>query len=167
MDSPTDVAVELLTGVLMTRAIVYDRCVLAARDICQRLRRKHRLDADAVHATDFDGSLNAGAKPGLIVTELQMPMFSGFELIRRIRLDYDMSELPIVAYTAIDDAMAWEKARDLGANQVIFRGGHDPLARLDVAVESALRKPDLVVADRSPGRILRFFMSNRLAPAAA
>src|SRR3954463_1524072 len=72
-----------LHGAAMTRAIVYDRCIDAARALCARLR-KEQISACAIHPTDFDRTFEEGI-PHLLVTELAMPMFSGFELIRDVR----------------------------------------------------------------------------------
>ena len=151
----------------MARVIVYDRCVLAAREICLRMRRRHHLEASAVHPTDFDLTFNDGAPPALIVTELQMPMFSGFELVRRIRSAYKSSELPIIAFTAIDDAMAWDQARELGANAVIFRNSQDAMLRMDVAISDLLHEPEPIRPARQHGRLLRFLLPGRASAAAA
>ncbi|QOV90166.1 response regulator [Humisphaera borealis] len=151
----------------MARVIIYDRCVLAARETALRLRRRHQLEASAVHATDFDLTFDDGPHPSLVITELQMPMFSGFELIRRVRSAYKSSELPIIAYTAIDDAIAWQQARDLGADRVIFRNSQDAMLRLDVAVSDLLHEPEVARPSRSQGRLLRFFLPGRATAAAA
>lgn len=150
----------------MTRVIVYDRCILEARKTCLRLRRQHHLDASAVHPTDFDLTFD-DAPPSLIVTELQMPMFSGFELIRQVRSVYKASTLPIIALTAIDDAMAWEQAREIGANAVIFRNSQDAMLRLDVAVSDLLHEPEPIRTARAPSRLWRMFLPSRMATAAA
>ena len=151
----------------MARVIVYDRCVLAARQVALRLRRRHHLDASVVHPTDFDLTFDDGQPPALIVTELQMPMFSGFELIRQVRSVYRSAELPIVAFTAIDDALAWEKARELGADVVIFRNSQDANLRLDVAIADLLHEPRSTPAAKPHGRLWRFFMPGRATAAAA
>ena len=101
----------------MIRAIVYDRCIDAARSVCLRLLRR-RIAAVAVHPTDFDLTFEPHGVPNLLITELEMPLFSGFELIRRVRSAWGESPPRIIAYTMIDDAGAWQKARDLGADEV-------------------------------------------------
>lgn len=156
-----------LTGVLMARVIVYDRCILAAREVCLRLRRRHQLDATPVHPTDFDLTFDDGPAPSLIVTELQMPIFSGFELIRQVRSVYRSADVPIVAYTAIDEALAWEKARAIGADAVIFRNSQDAMLRLDVAIAELLGEPVPTRPARAHGRLWRFFLPAQATPAAA
>lgn len=151
----------------MARVIVYDRCVLAAREVSLRLRRRHHLDAAVVHPTDFDLTFDDARPPALIVTELQMPMFSGFELIRQVRSAYRSAELPIVAFTAIDDALAWDQAKELGADVVIFRNSQDAMLRLDVAIADLLHEPRPTPAAKAHGRLWRFFMPGRATAAAA
>src|SRR3954454_22658737 len=125
----------------MIRAIVYDRCVDAARDLCAQLRWS-RIAAVAVHPTDFDRTFEAEGLPHLIVTELEMPLFSGFSLIRELRREWGGDELPIVAYTSVDDALAWSQARALGANEVVARSGPDPVKRLEAAIARCLSRGD-------------------------
>lgn len=124
----------------MTKAIVYDRCVDAARALCARLR-KSRISATAVHPTDFDRTFEDGM-PHLLVTELAMPMFSGFELLRQVRADWSRQELPIIVYTSVDDALAWAEARELGANEVVAKMGLEPIKRLEAAIERCLRRDE-------------------------
>src|SRR4051812_11701441 len=117
----------------MIRAVVYDRCIDTARALCVRLRRS-RIMAVAGPPTDFDRTFESEGLPHLIVTELEMPMFSGFELLRQIRGEWGQDELPVIAYTSVDDALAWAQARMLGANEVVARSGHDPVQRLEAAI---------------------------------
>ena len=152
----------------MIRAVVYDRCIDTARTLCARLRRS-RIAAIAVHPTDFDRTFDSEGLPHLIVTELEMPMFSGFELIRQIRGEWSQDELPVIAYTAVDDALAWTQARMLGANEVVARSGADPVKRLEAAIARCLGRGDRqppAAAQRAPGLFTRWFSRAGVAQAA-
>lgn len=140
----------------MIRAIVYDRCIDAARSVCLRLLRR-RIAAVAVHPTDFDLTFEPHGVPNLLITELEMPLFSGFELIRRVRSAWGESPPRIIAYTMIDDAGAWQKARDLGADEVVYKGSANALKRLDLAITECL-----VPTTLRPAVMLR--PAERLAP---
>jgi DNA-binding response OmpR family regulator len=124
----------------MTRAIVYDRCVDIARALCAKLK-KARISAVAVHPTDFDRTFEEGM-PHLLVTELEMPMFSGFELLRQVRSEWSRDELPIIVYTSVDDALAWAKAKEIGANEIVAKAGADPVKRLEAAIARVLHRND-------------------------
>lgn len=152
----------------MTRAIVYDRCIDAARATCARLRRS-RISAAAVHPTDFDRSFEAEGMPHILVTELEMPLFSGFELIRQVRSDWSQAELPIVVFTTADDALAWNEARELGADEVVVKSGPDPMKRLEAAIARCLGKVDApppAMMIRPPSVFARWFHRAPLAAAA-
>lgn len=149
----------------MTRAIVYDRCIDVARATAVRLRRS-RIVAAAIHPTDFDLTFESGGLPHVIITELEMPLFSGFELIRQVRSEWGRSELPIIAYTSVDDALAWAAAKEAGANEVVTKCGPDPLKRLESAVARCLGRNDApppsaainVSALRHPAAWARWFV---------
>lgn len=55
-------------------------------------------------------------KPDLILCDIHMPKMDGFEVVRRLKNDPDMSSTPIVAVTAL--AM-------VGDNERILRAGFD------------------------------------------
>lgn len=148
----------------MTRAIVYDRCIDAARGLSARLRRAG-VRATAVHPTDFDRTFEDGGVPHLLVTELQMPLFSGFELIRQVRREWGRDELPVIAYTAVDDALAWAEARTLGANEVVVKFGPDPVKRLEAAIARCLGRDDADAPVRPHGLFARLFSRPTLAAA--
>jgi DNA-binding response OmpR family regulator len=151
----------------MTRAIVYDRCIDAARTLCARLRKAH-ISATAVHPTDFDRTFEDGM-PHFLITELAMPMFSGFELIRDVRSEWSSRDLPIIAYTSVDDALAWTKARELGADEIVAKMGIDPIKRLQAAIERCLRRDEPqppAPAARPLGVFSRWFHRPAVAAAA-
>ena len=152
----------------MIRAIVYDRCIDTARALCVKLRRS-RIAAVAVHPTDFDRTFEAEGLPHLIVTELEMPLFSGFELIRQVRGEWSGQELPVIAYTTVDDALAWAQARTLGANEVIAKTGPDPVKRLEAAIARCLGRGDRhppAAARGVSGLFTRWFTRPAVAAAA-
>jgi PleD family two-component response regulator len=152
----------------MTRAIVYDRCIDTARATCAKLRRS-RITAVAVHPTDFDRTFEAEGMPHVIVTELAMPMFSGFELIRQVRADWSRAELPIIAFTTADDALAWAEAKEVGADDVVVKAGPDPIQRLSAAIARCVGKGESSpnpMAIRPTGVFARLFYRTPTAAAA-
>jgi DNA-binding response OmpR family regulator len=57
--------------------------------------------------------------PNVILVDLMMPEMSGQETVRRIRFKgYD---IPIIAFTALDDPEAHQEALDAGCNLVLTK----------------------------------------------
>ena len=51
-------------------------------------------------------------KPKLILTDLRMPVMDGFELLKNLRKDNDLKDIPVIAYTA--SAMVKQQEQILG-----------------------------------------------------
>lgn len=58
-------------------------------------------------------------KPDIILVDLMMPNMSGQETVRQIRAKG--FQIPIVAFTAIDDPDIHEEAREAGCNLVLTK----------------------------------------------
>ena len=58
-------------------------------------------------------------KPDIILVDLMMPHMSGQETVRRIR--QNGYQLPIVAFTAVDDPEIHREALDAGCNLVLTK----------------------------------------------
>ena len=66
------------------------------------------LGADGYQVTAVNSgqaTLNAvaGERPDLILLDLMMPGMDGFEVVRRLKIDADTRDIPIVMVTALDD----------------------------------------------------------------
>ena len=57
----------------------------------------------------------------IVLTDLEMPIMNGFELIRKAKSTPGISEIPIVVVTSSDDVESQIKALDLGAYDVLFK----------------------------------------------
>ncbi|WP_120944881.1 MULTISPECIES: chemotaxis protein [Helicobacter] len=58
---------------------------------------------------------------GLIITDLEMPEASGFEVIRRVKLDSTMAKIPIVVNSSMSGSSNEEMARSLHADDFISK----------------------------------------------
>ncbi len=57
----------------------------------------------------------------LVITNLNMPNFDGYQLIRSIRKDYMNEEVPIIILTSEDDPKSVQMGYDVGANSYIMK----------------------------------------------
>jgi len=61
----------------------------------------------------------------LVVTDVEMPRLSGFDLTARIRADPKLADLPVVLVTALETREDRERGIDAGANAYIVKGSFD------------------------------------------
>ena len=68
----------------------------------------------------------------LVVSDVEMPRMSGFELTARIRADERLAQLPVVLVTGLDSSEDRERGVDVGANAYIVKGSFDQGNLLEV-----------------------------------
>jgi two-component system, chemotaxis family, sensor kinase CheA len=68
----------------------------------------------------------------LVVSDVEMPRMSGFDLAARIRADKALAELPIVLVTALESREDREHGIDVGANAYIVKSSFDQSNLVDV-----------------------------------
>jgi two-component system cell cycle response regulator DivK len=120
--------------------------------------------------TDSRNALDAARQfsPDLVITDIQLPHVSGLDLIRMIRKDEQLSNIPIMAVTAYSARGDEERIRDAGAQayvskpisvvrfaetvEQLLKDGHDTAAR-EAATTPAIDDPESKAntADDSPG----------------
>ena len=73
--------------------------------------------------TDSRQALEAAREfaPDLVITDIQLPHVSGLELIRMIRADEGLAEVPIMAVTAYATSGDEDRARDIGAQAYVAK----------------------------------------------
>ncbi len=60
-------------------------------------------------------------KPALVLLDLNMPGLSGLEVLRFIRRDMRLSDVPVVVVTSEDQKELHREAIDAGANDLIIK----------------------------------------------
>jgi two-component system cell cycle response regulator DivK len=128
----------------------------------------HGHEPEAV--TDSRNALDAAREfePDLVITDIQLPHVSGLELIRMIRNDEQLSDIPIMAVTAYSARGDEERIRDAGAQayvskpisvvrfaetvEQLLKDGHDQVPQQGDS-ESEIDNPESQAntADDSPG----------------
>jgi two-component system chemotaxis sensor kinase CheA len=68
----------------------------------------------------------------LVVSDVEMPRMDGFDLTARIRADNNLSELPIVLVTALEQREHRERGIEVGANAYIVKSSFDQSNLLEV-----------------------------------
>jgi two-component system sensor histidine kinase/response regulator len=62
-------------------------------------------------------------KPDLLLLDVGMPDINGIELLRILRDDPTLKDLPVIMYSAMSDPHIMEQARELGALEYLVKGG--------------------------------------------
>ena len=60
-------------------------------------------------------------KPDVVLLDIQLPVFDGYEVLRRIRSDQRFNKLPIIALSAFAMRQDYEKALALGFDEYITK----------------------------------------------
>lgn len=102
------------------------RVVLVEDDDLVASLVKHRLSRagfEVIHFTDgIAGAEQAGAhEPGLIILDVKVPGIDGFEVLRRLRLDEQTRNTPIVMLTSLGNERDIVRAFDLGASDYVTK----------------------------------------------
>ncbi|HEU4496033.1 MAG TPA: response regulator, partial [Flavobacterium sp.] len=62
---------------------------------------------------------NPPPNPHIVFLDLNMPGFSGFDVLQQLRKSEDFKNLPIVIFSTSSDEQTINKSRELGANYYI------------------------------------------------
>ena len=97
-------------------------------DDCQTTRKLlgHYLKSRGYSVVFAENGLDALEKLGadsvnLVMTDLNMPYMDGMELIKTLRADPSMSDIPILMVTTENDEIEREKAFSTGANGYLVK----------------------------------------------
>ncbi len=114
------------------------RSILVAEDsITSRSLLKNILESagyrvvTAVDGLDAYTTLKTG-NFDLLVSDVDMPRMSGFDLTAKVRADKQLAELPVVLVTALGSREHRERGIDVGANAYIVKSSFDQSNLLDV-----------------------------------
>jgi diguanylate cyclase (GGDEF)-like protein len=82
-----------------------------------------QFDFEVSVAADGEEALEllAGPPPALVLLDVDMPGVDGFAVCRHIRQRWDMSEVPVIMVTGMDDIESINQAYESGANDFISK----------------------------------------------
>ena len=131
-------AVSMAPATALHEAEQKPKSILVAEDsITARTLLKNILELAGYKVkTAVDGaealSVLAGESFDLVVSDVEMPRLSGFDLTVKIRSDKRLSQLPVVLVTALDSRADRERGVDVGANAYIVKSSFDQGNLLEV-----------------------------------
>jgi two-component system cell cycle response regulator DivK len=104
----------------LARILIVEDNALNIKLFCDLLAA-HGHEPEAV--TDSRNALDAARefRPDLVITDIQLPHVSGLELIRLIRKDEQLSDIPIMAVTAYSTSEDEERIRSAGAQAYVSK----------------------------------------------
>ena len=104
----------------MAKILIVEDNALNIKLFCDLLAA-HGHQPEAV--TDSRNALGAARelRPDLVITDIQLPHVSGLELIRLIRKDEDLAQVPIMAVTAYSAQGDEERIRAAGAQAYVSK----------------------------------------------
>ena len=104
----------------MAKILIVEDNALNIKLFCDLLAA-HGHEPEAV--TDSRNALDAARNfsPDLVITDIQLPHVSGLELIRLLREDEKLSEIPIMAVTAYSAVGDEERIRAAGAQAYVSK----------------------------------------------
>ncbi|MBF0268700.1 MAG: response regulator [Alphaproteobacteria bacterium] len=91
----------------------------------------------------------AANEPDLVLTDYMMPDMTGLELVKRMRDDEHLFEVPIVVVTTVDLKEVRQKALELGASDFITKPVDPPELKARVRNLLALRASQKKLKDRA------------------
>ncbi|MFH0921373.1 MAG: response regulator [Fibrobacterota bacterium] len=125
---------EAVTGTIPART---GRILVAEDSITARTLLKNILETAGYQvATAVDGAeaftLARSSEFDVVVSDVDMPRMSGFELTTKIRADKKLGELPVVLVTALESREDKERGIESGANAYIVKSSFDQSNLLEV-----------------------------------
>lgn len=97
----------------------------------------------------FEGLVQIGEMlPDMLITDLNMPGINGFEMLRSLRIRFDISQMAIVVVTGLDKADIYMHG-GLAAD-IELLGKPAPFARLKTMVEARLAKKGKQLSAKAP-----------------
>jgi CheY-like chemotaxis protein len=118
----------------------------ATRDVLRRtLSKEGWMVREATNGQEGLAEL-AKARPAVMLLDLMMPEMNGFEVLRTVREDTDLYDLPVVVITSKDltmDELAWLRGKALQVFQKGTYGRAELLASLRTMIEAARRPPSV------------------------
>ena len=80
-----------------------------------------RDGAEAIRFLRQEGNYSSAPRPDLVLLDLRMPKKNGFEVLREVKEDRALSNIPVVVQTCSESALDVQRAYSLHANSYITK----------------------------------------------
>jgi CheY-like chemotaxis protein len=101
----------------------------AIRRMIEALVRARGFEVTAVNTGTKALDVAATAPPDVVLLDLMLPGYDGFEVCKRLRDDPSTRAIPVIVISALDDDQSRRRATDAGAN-AYFTKPFSPMALL-------------------------------------
>ena len=78
-------------------------------------------------------------KPAVILLDIIMPRYNGLDVLRDIRKDPSLKDLPVLLLTNLPEESTGDKAKELGASGYLVKAEYEPKMLVDV-IKGAVKK---------------------------
>ena len=112
-----------------------------ARSVLVRLLKRAGQEAIGVSNGNEALLFLQTSLPKLVILDYQLPGLDGLEVLRRIRGDQRLKDVPVAIYSAADAIVMRPKAMELGANEYLVKGALDWAAILGCVEKYCAPKP--------------------------
>lgn len=82
---------------------------------------------------------NKEQKPNAILLDIMMPEISGFEVLKKIKEDEDLKEIPVIILTNLAQQHDIDKGLELGADLYLVKSQHEP-EEIVTKVDSVIKR---------------------------
>ncbi|MBO6703380.1 MAG: Hpt domain-containing protein [Pseudomonadales bacterium] len=117
---------------------------VTVRKVTSRLMERQGFEvATAKDGVDAMNQLQ-DIRPDVVLLDIEMPRMDGFEVLRSVRRDDNLKDLPIIMITSRTGEKHKQQAMELGVNQYLGKPFQEAnlLATIDEVIESAKSKPE-------------------------
>ncbi len=132
----------------MAKILIVEDNALNIKLFCDLLAA-HGHEPQAVTDSRFALDAARDFRPDLVITDIQLPHVSGLELIRMLRADAELREVPIMAVTAYAAQGDEERIRAAGAQSYVSK----PISVVKFAATVQELLPEHVAASESAGNV--------------
>lgn len=104
----------------MAKILVIDDDFMFRLLLCKLLENAGHEVLEAENGQDGVDAV-ANSSPDLVVTDMEMPRLTGFELLKVLRADPAHADLPIVVVSAHETTADRDEAHELGCNAYVLK----------------------------------------------
>lgn len=107
------------------RVLMVEDDALIARIYCQKLMKEGFI-VDIASDGETALEMIQGKHPDVLLLDLMLPNISGLEVLKRIRSQPALRDLPVVVFTQLYFSDLLREAKEIGATKVVTKTDHTP-----------------------------------------